>query len=104
MSYAKITNILILEEINIANSEDLVYISFTSADGSTGILSLNFSTGNIISVYDLNNNLSSLSLRVYNSALYGYYAECCTTFYRFYYDFSTNPNMICFDSKPTGTH
>lgn len=86
----------------MVNLQDLVYISYTASEGTTGILSMNFTTGNIISVYNLNANLNNLSLKIYSPALYLYYSDCCSTFYRLYYNFSTKPTSVCIDAVPTG--
>ena len=101
--YAKTTNILVQVGVNIVSKLDFVYISYTATDGKNGILSLNFTTGNVVSIYNLNNSLSNFRVKTHNSVLMGYYTECCDSLLRFYYDFSTNPGAVCFDSKPTGT-
>lgn len=89
-------------ETGFSSKLDLVYISYSTPGGKAGILALNFTTGSINSIYNLNNNISNFKIRAYSSALQGYYTECCDVFYKFHYDFLLKPKLVCLDNEPVG--
>ena len=100
--YVKLTDLEFSGTIQFVNDLDTVFISYVSLIGETKILSLEFSTGNILNVYNFRQDLGPLRMQFSGSIMYPLYSNCCTTYNKLYYDIYNNPTKICAsDAKPT---
>lgn len=92
--YSKEINLTTNGEVYLANDGDTIYISYKTMAGFTEMLSISYSTGSVLNLYQFNQYIGALRLRVISSAIYGYYAAWCTTINRLYYDPINTPQYI----------
>lgn len=93
--YVKLTDFDFSGTIQFVNDLDTVFISYVSLIGETKILSLEYSTGNVLNEYNFKQDLGSLRMRFSGSIMYLLYSKCCNTYNKLYYDIYNNPTKMC---------
>ena len=74
--YSKLTDITYTGVTKFVNDNEKVFISYQSMTGKTEILSLNYTSGNVLNKYSFNQLLGDLRMHISSSIMHGFYSQC----------------------------